>query len=432
MAAIEPPGSPSRVDSPTRPRDPLRPVGATLASPGPLTAFRSPDYRTLYVGTLMTQGANWMQQVAQQWLLYTLTNSPLYLGLVGFARASPMLFISPFGGVLADRLNRRYVMIASQLFATIVAIWQWWLVWQNIAQPWQVLLAAFLTGAAMAVNGPARQAIVPSLVERPVLTSAIALNSAGQNATRVVGPTLAGWLIQAVGLSICFLLQAGGLAWALFTSLRLHVPPTPDSARAGSPLDNLREAFGYIRESPVIGGVLWLAAIPSVFAYSYLSLLPIFARDILAGGSSTLGTLMASNGFGAVIGSVLIAFHGQRPRRGRWIFGLAILYNVLLSAFALSNWLPLSMLALAGCGLAGSAFNSLSNTLLVELAPDELRGRLTSAYMLTWGLMPLGALPAGALAEVLGAQWTVVAFNVICAALLIVLALRNPHLREVD
>jgi MFS family permease len=420
-------------DAPTGPRglDEARPQLRPAGPPaGPLAAFRSREYSMLYSGTMLTNGANWMQQIAQQWLLYTLTSSPFYLGLVGFARASPMLFFSLFGGVLADRADRRWILIIAQAFVAVVAIGMWAIVALGIVEPWEVLVAAFLTGGAMAIIGPARQSLVPCFVERDVLRSAIAINSAGQNATRVVGPSLAGVLIQVVGIAFCFLTQAVGMVLALVSSFQLHCPPVPKEQSRGSPLESLLDGLRYIRDTPAVAAQLWLATIPTIFAYNYLALLPVFARDILHGDSSTFGILMAASGAGAVCGALVVAIRGDQLANGPALVALAVAYDVLLALFAVSTWLPTSLLLLAICGCAGSALNSLNNTILQELVPDELRGRVMAAYMLTWGFMPLGALPAGAAAEFIGAPLTIILSNAICIGLLAWLTIKTPELRR--
>lgn len=399
---------------------------------GILAAFAHRNYRLLWTGTVITQNGQWMQQIALGWLVLELTNSPAFLGFVGFARGIPMLFFSLPAGVLADRMSRKALMMISQAAAALVALVLTVLVFLDMIEPWHVIVLSILGGTAMAFVSPVRQALVPGVVPRDTIANAIALNSAGQNATRIVGPSLAGVLIAAVGTALCFLIQTIGFIWALITSNQMELDETSkqNQAKAGV-VQNVVDGFRYIKSLPVLSGLILMAAVPTVIAMPYLQMLPVFARDVLSIGSTGLGMLMAASGAGALIGALLFAAYGSRIRRqGVFMIATASGFGLCLVAFAFSPWWQLSLLLVALTSCVSAGYMAQNNTLIQLMVADEYRGRVMSVYMMTWGLMPFGTLPMGWLAEHLGAPTAVALHGGVSAVLVLLVAMRLPTLRN--
>jgi MFS family permease len=395
-------------------------------------ALRYPNYRRLWLGSLTTSTGHWMQQVAVGWLALTLTNSAAWVGAVGFARGIPMLLFSLVGGVLADRLDRRRLLIWMQVIAGLLAVLLTMLVATDHITIVVLLVFSFLSGSAMAIIFPTRQALVPGLVERKDLQNAIAVNSAMMNGSRIIGPSLAGIIMGTIGAAGCFALQAAGFGWALLMSLRLQLPERLAPTRQGSPLQSLQEGFQYIGDHREVVALLWLAAVPTIFAMPYLQMLPVMARDVLGTGPEGAGLLLAASGVGALCGSLSIAYLGSIKGKGRWLLTASAVFGVMLGLFSLARSLPLAMFLLALAGAAQAVYMSLNNTLLQTIVPDQFRGRVMSVYMLCWGLMPLGTLPIGVIAQAYGAPVAVALGGAICTAFTLLTAVRRPILRQLD
>ena len=418
-AGLPPAGAPSAGPPPRKP--------ASSRFPG-LAPLGSHAYRYLFVGTALTMTGNFMQMIAQGWLIYDLTSSPTWLGIVSFARGIPMLVLALAAGVLVDRLDRRVVLIAAQGSTALVAVVLALLIFLDAIQPWHVALAAFLGGCFFVLIIPARQALVSATVERSQLGVAIGLMSTAQNSGRVLGPALAGVLIAVLGAAMSFAVQAVGFVMALGCAAMLG-PQPPRATRHGSAFQSLMEGLRYVWEDPTVLALTSLQAIPAFLIMPYNQLLPIFARDILHTGPDGLGILMAANGIGAVLGAVAIVLLPFR-RQGVFLFSSLASFGLLLPAFAASTWMPLST-AIMGLLGAAQAIYLASNTTLVQLAtPDELRGRVMSVFMMTFGLMSLGALPQGFLTDWFGAQAVVSATGFLAFLVVIVFAVRAPAIRR--
>lgn len=400
--------------------------GGVLAG---LRPFSSRAYRYLFVGTALTMMSNFMQQVALGWLIYDLTNSPTWLGIASFARGIPMLFFSLPSGVLVDRFDRRTVLIIAQGLTALVALSLSALIASGLIQPWQVVVAALLSGCLFVVIIPARQALVPATVERSQLSAAIPLMSTGQNAGRVVGPSLAGLLIAGFGAAASFAVQAAGFVLALLCAAMLAPQPTSSRTRQNSAVQNLLEGVRYCWEDRTVLALMALQAIPALLIMPYIQLLPIFARDILQAGPQGLGTLMAANGIGSVLGAIGIVLLPSRRQSFCLFISLGV-FGLLLAAFAVSTWLPLSIGLMALIGVAQSIYLATNNTLIHLTVPDELRGRVMSVYVTAWGLMPLGALPQGILADWFGAPVVAAGTGLLSFLFVVLAAMRAPALRQ--
>ncbi|MCC6179711.1 MAG: MFS transporter [Chloroflexi bacterium] len=419
----------SRPDAGPVPQDaggsaPRRAAGTSVG----LAPFASTSYRYLFVGTALTMTGSFMQQVAQGWLIYDLTDSPTWLGIVSFARGIPMLLLALPAGVVVDRFDRRYVLVVTQALTALIAVALAALIATELVEPWHVAMTALLSGGLFVLIIPARQALTPGTVERSLLSAAIALLSTGQNSGRVIGPALAGLLIAWFGVAASFGVQAIGFVLALICAAMLAPQPGAGLARRGSAAQNLVEGVRYVWGDPTVLALTSLQAIPAFLLMPYTQLLPIFARDILHTGPDGLGTLMTAMGVGAVLGSCCIVALPVR-RQGLFLFTSLTAFGLLLALFAVSAWMPLSIGLMGLIGVAQAIYLATNNTLVQLATPDELRGRVMSVYMMAWGLMPLGALPQGILADWFGAPIVLAGAGLLGCVVILAMAVRSPALR---
>jgi predicted MFS family arabinose efflux permease len=369
-----------------------------------------------------------MQSVALGWLAIVMTDSPAFVGFVTFAAGIPFVTVAPLGGSLIDRFDRRRLMLICQGLAFAIAIVLAVDVIGGFVQPWHLPLAAFLNGSLLALLTPTQQSLVPTLVPREDLTNAIGLMSAGMNMSRVAGPSVAGIVIGAVGIGETFLIQAAAIAVSFLLVIGIILPARPARAAGGQ---GVFDGIALIAKRPDLRGLFLLASIPTLLVFPYIGFLNVFARDILSIGAEGLGLLMAVSGSGAVVGSLLVAAKGRADGVGRLLLGTTVLYGIVILGVALSRslWITLPLIFLGG--VLGSATMSGNNAVIQHRVSDDVRGRVMGAYMLTWGLMPLGALPMGLLAARIGTPGAVAAgaiLSSVCAALL---GYFSPALREV-
>jgi MFS family permease len=395
------------------------------------SSLRHRNYRLLWFGTLFSSSGQWIQQVSLGWLTYQVTGSPFLLGAVNGFRSLPLLLLGPFGGVAADRLDRRRLMLSTQLFLMAVTAVFATLVVTGKAQVWNIILFTLLTGVAWAFNMPVRQSIVPHLVPRQDLMNAVALNSAGFNVTRIVGPSLAGLLIAGIGIAGNFYLQALAYVGVATMVWQMHFPTIPSARNDVSVLRTLAEGGRYVWHHPTLRTQMALALIPVVVALPYVSIMPVFAKDVLHLGPGGFGVLMAAPGVGAVIGTLTVASVGNVPRKAPLLFGSLLALGVALILFSQSRLVPLSILLLVLVGGFQMTYMTTNQTLLQTSTPDEFRGRVMGIYMLNQGLLPLGSLFAGTLADIWSAP---VAGTVMGGSVLLLSALaylRMPAMRAV-
>ncbi len=408
---------------------------STRFGQGMFAALAYRDYRLLWSGNMVTQTGRWMQEVATGWLMLELTDSPAWLGLVGFTRGLPMLLLSLPAGVLADRVDRRKLLVTSQVLAAVLATILAFLVATGLVRPWHVLVLSFLSGSTMSFIFPTRQALVSTLVPRERMANAVAVNSAGQNSARVFGPSLAGVMISAVGTAICFAFQAVGLIGAAIMSFKLRAPSRdPQTAHSrASAAANLLEGLRYIAATPRLKGLIGLAAIPTVLAMPFMQMIPVIARDELGTGSAGLGLLMTASGVGALTGSLTVAALSTRLRSfGNLQIVTAALFGIMVSLFAFSPWMPLSLVLIAITSGVSAVYMSLNNTILQMSVSDEFRGRVLSVYLRSWGLMPFGTLPMGAVAGSVGAPIAVATGGIASTLLVLIIAVRLPAIRRMS
>ncbi len=399
---------------------------------GRLPALASPVYRRFLGTAFLGNVGVWMQVTAQGWLVLGLTDSAAALGVASAAGIAPVLALSLLGGVLADRVDRRRILMSAQFaaaaFAAVLAV----LTTTGRVEYWQVLVLAVLTGSATALSMPAFQAIVSTLVPRAVLGNAIALNAAQFNLSRIIGPVAAGAAIAAGGLAVAFWINAAMLVVVGVVVSRLPLADAAGAGRAQASLwSNLVDGLRYVRGQPTVAVLLALAAVPGLFMLNYLALLPVMARDVLGLGAGGLGVLTAAIGVGALTGSLTVAIVRPSGGSGRLlVLGLAVA-SVALIGYGSSTSVPLSLALLAVLGAAQVAYYATTNTLLQILVPGRLRGRVLSLYILTsFGAIPIGNLAAGALAERFGAPLALAGGGVLTLLVLALIVAAYPPLRH--
>ena len=395
-------------------------------------ALRHRNYRLFFGGQGISLIGTWMTRVATGWLVYRLTGSAFLLGLVSFAGQIPILFLGPFAGVWVDRLNRRRVLIITQILSMLQSFALAILALMGIITVTEVILLNLFQGAVNAFDMPARQAFLVEMVEdQQDLGNAIALNSSLVNAARLIGPSIAGMLIAVVGEGYCFLID--GISYlAVIASLFAMVVAVQSTTRAHeSVLAELREGWDYVRGFRPISSILLLLTVISLVGMPYTALMPIFAGRILRGGAHTLGFLMGAVGVGALIGAVRLAARTTVLGLGRVLPMTAAGFGASLIAFAASRQLWLSLLLLVVTGFCFMQQMASSNTILQTIVENKKRGRVMSFYSISFqGIAPFGSLIAGAAASRIGAPYTLMIGGAICVAGAALFALQLPAIRK--
>ncbi len=405
-----------------------------LGSSQTFAALRHPNYRLWFTGQLVSLVGTWMQATAQGFLIYELTHSPVYLGYVGFAAGGPSLLFSLYGGVLADRMPRRTLLLITQTAMMIVGFIQAGLTFLNVVQPWHIIVLAFLNGVATAFDAPARQSFVLELVTREDLSNAIALNSTMLNLAFVAGPAAAGLAYATIGAAGCFALN--GLSFiaviVALLKMKLCLDCLPNRV-VTSALSQAKEGVYYVAHHPVILTVVGWVGVMSLFGQSLNTLMPDWAVAILGGDATTNGFLQSARGVGALIAALMAASLVQSGRRGQLLTLGGFVFPTVLLIFAALRWLPLSLAALIGTAWGNVLFMNMANMIVQGHTPDELRGRVMSIYVFVmFGATPIGSLLTGALAQLLGAPLTLA----LCAMVILgasgLVWLKAPQLRTAE
>ncbi|HTS18272.1 MAG TPA: MFS transporter [Verrucomicrobiae bacterium] len=393
-------------------------------------AFHHRNYRLFFSGQLTSVIGTWMQQVALNWLVYTLSNSAFTLGWVRFLSAIPVTLFTLLGGALADRFEKRRIVILTESTAMVLAFVLAILVYFRVIKIWQIALLGFLDGITDAFDIPTRQSFVVEMVGKDDLMNAIALNSSLFNGARVFGPALAGVLIGIIGLTGCFFVNSLSYLAIVAAYFAMRLPAAVERFGERKPMwHETAEALRYVRGHRLLRAVISLVTIVSLFGWPYSILLPVFARDVLHTQASGYGYLMAANGVGALFGALTLASLGHSVGRRILFFGGLFGFCIMLAVFALSHVYWLSATALAGSGFFMIIFFATANTTVQTRVPDELRGRVMGIYALAFlGLTPFGSLMAGAIAKATSASFTVSLGAVIClVAGLVSMRLTQPQ-----
>ncbi|MGD2134585.1 MAG: MFS transporter, partial [Gemmatimonadales bacterium] len=379
-------------------------------------ALQHRNYRLFYAGFVVSLLGVWMQRVAQSWLVLELTDSAFWVGAVGAVTFVPVLLFTLYAGVVADRVPRRSMVVVTQTGSMIAALALAALALGGIVELWHVVVLAAVLGTANAFDIPARHALMVDLVGRDDLTNAVALNSSAFNATRVVGPAIAGVLVATVGVGVCFLVNGISYVAVIAALLTLKLPraerPRGLGPSAWSRLrDGFRHVVGDIRTRTLIINI----ATVSIFGLPAMVLLPVMARDVLGYGAQAYGWMMSAMGLGALAGALGLAVFGHRLPRGRLLGWGARIFGLCVALFGISPWLPLSLVILVALGFSMIIMTALTNTLIQTFAPDELRARVVAFYAWAFvGLSPIGAFLAGTVAEWVGTPWTIAGGGTIC------------------
>jgi MFS family permease len=395
------------------------------------SALRYPNYRLWFFGQMISLFGTWMQSTAQGYLVYELTASARYLGYVSFASGVPTWLLMLYAGVVADRVPRRTLLVITQTGMMVLAFVLSALTMLGLVRPWHIVILSALLGACNAFDAPARQAFVLEMVEREDLTNAIALNSAMFNVATVLGPAVGGLVYARFGPAWCFAINGATFVAVIAALLAMRLTPLPRRPTQGGVLAELQEGLRYVAKHSTIRMLVTLVAAVTLFCISFGTLIPAWAVRILGGDATTNGLLVSARGVGALIGALLIASLGRPRFRGKLLSIGSLAFPLGLIAFSMVRWLPLSLLTLLGVGTAQIMVMNLANSLVQTEAADELRGRVMAIYSLVFlGLMPVGGLIAGAVAQEIGEPATVILSALVGLACAVAIQVRMPWLRK--
>lgn len=374
-----------------------------------------------------------MQSTAQGFLIYSLTGSPAYLGYIAIASGIPTWFFTLYGGVVADRISRRTLLVITQTSMMILAFILSVLVFTNTVQPWHILVLAFLLGVATAFDAPTRQSFVRELVSREHMTNAIALNSSMFNMGTVIGPAIAGVTYAAIGPAWCFAINGISFIAVILALIVMKLDNQIIRTVTASAMTELKEGVTYVLNHKVIRGLILNLAFLSIFGTGVIALVPAWAVEVLKGDVRMNGWLLSARGGGALLGTLIIAYVGHRKLRGKlWAWSNLILpFGWIIFSFLTNAPFSLAVTVLIGMSFVSSV--NLTNAMIQTLVSDELRGRVMGIYTLVFfGLTPVGSLLAGVIAQSIGEQITVLGSGVIMLCLALFVAIRMPYLRHVD
>ncbi len=395
--------------------------------------MRYPAYRQYWFGTLASVSGFQMFTASQFWLIHKLEESPLFLGYVGLANAIPAIALNLFGGVFADKLNQRRLIMTTQTIVASLIFLLATLTLTGVVNVWHVLGIAFITGAVNAFDQPARQALYPHLIERKVMTSAVALNSSIWQGTRIVAPAVAGLIIGFAGIAESFYVAgAGFLAMAIVIAM-LSVPRIERGATAGTGRSML-EGVKFIKGNSIFSFLIGMTFFNSFFGMAYVVMMPVFAEDILGQGPSAYGALLSVGGVGALLTTLWLGSQRTFRRKGLLLIGGAVMFGLGVTTFALTSEYvgsyPLAMGIMFFMGVFNSVYMISVMSTLQIMVPDRMRGRVMGFYGMTYSIMPLGGMQAGAIASFTGAPFAIAIGGLAVAAFAIGPALINSRVRN--
>lgn len=412
-----------------------------MFQPGMFGSLGIRDFRFLWFSNLATSFAMQMQMVARGWLIYDMTSSPLALTWVMMSFMLPSFLFSLVGGVIADRLQKKPIIVLSQLLNAGATVILAYIIYVGDVHFWHFIFFGLFNGTILAVSMPARSALIPEVVGELNLVNAMALQSATFNLSRILGPALAGVLIaifaagnttSGEGVGMVFYIIGGLYFIAVISTSMLTDLGAPAGVGKTSPLEDIREGFQYMWADKVVLGLLIMGFVPFTFGFSVSFLLPAFNQDVISGGPDDLGLLMTCIGAGAFFGSMMLARLGDINRKGRVMFYAAYLWAVSVAAFAFSDTLVLAMVTGAATGLFGSVFGALNMSVIQLTVRPNIRGRVMSIMMMTFGLMPMGVIPVSALAEYVGIDVALMFSAVMLAISMLFLGYFFPDLIKID
>jgi MFS family permease len=373
-----------------------------------------------------------MQMLARSWFIYELTGRALLIGVMNLAFAIPMLSFSLFGGALADRIPKRTLLLFSNVLLAIMGVGLAVLITLDLINWWLLVLSGALNGTAMAFMGPARQAIIPELVQPRYLLNAISLGAAQMNITRIAAPGLAGFLIAWMGIETVFWLMGVLAAGAFALNLFLPAIRAVTDARKRTILRDMGQGLLYVKDRPVIRDLLIIAFVASIFGFPINLILPVFTEDVLQIGPGGLGMLVSMSALGALLGSLVLASLGDYRHKGNLMIILTIVFGGAIVLFTMARDFYLAVVALALVGVGQSCRMSLNQTLVQERADPGIRGRVMAVYQMETGLQPLGVLPVSAAAEIFGAPWAMGVSGGIVLIHAVFVLLFQPSIRKLE
>ncbi|HLO32218.1 MAG TPA: MFS transporter [Anaerolineales bacterium] len=361
------------------------------------------NFRLIWSGLIVSNIGTWMQNVANSWLVLQLTNSPLWLGLLGFSFAVPMILIPPFAGAVVDRVHRVRLLFFTQSMQLLNALVLALLTWSGRVQVWQILLNSFIGALLLAFDNPSRQALIPDLVAPRDLLNALSLNSATYTGAALIGPALAGILLEPLGAGTLFFLNSISFLAVIFALAAMRGARTHSGGQHGSLSDTFWKGMKYAWGDRLILALLALSALSAIFGRSYQSLLPAFSRDIWQAGPQGYGYLLAAAGAGALVGAFGLASFRQVPHQGALMLISGLIFSITLAVFSVSPSFALGLVFLFIAGITSTVFSTIIANFIQLSVPNEMRGRVMSLYTVTLiGLPSLGAMGSGAVAEWLG------------------------------
>lgn len=406
---------------------------AGRAWPAGLRSLASANFRLYWSGQVVSLVGTWMQRTAQQWLVYRLTGSALDLGIVSFATFAPFLLLSPVAGLVVDRVDRRRLVLATQISYLLLGALQATLLFTDLIQFWQVVVIAFLLGLTETFEFPARLALIGRVVPPSDLLNAVALHASAFNGARIVGPALAGLLLTSLSEGVVFLVNALSYTPVLLGLLLMRLELDPKPRVNGTALNDLRAGWRFAIGSRRITTLTLIVTAQGVLVLPYMALVSIFAGEVLRAGPSGLGALTTATGVGALAGAVSLIALGDRARRGRWLLVGIGGFAAALAVFALSRSLPLSLAALAVLGWSQVVHHTTSNTLVQVAIPEELRGRVLGLYVWFFGgALPVGSLLLGLAAQQWGAPAALLTTTGVYVAAIAFIVARRPDLTSWD
>ena len=422
-----------------------RTLAAGVQRFGTFHAFQNPSFRLLWPANFASYTSRWMQVTLLAWFVLDLTDSPWKVALVGFYSMAPLLVLGLVGGILADRVNRQRMLVATQATNMVVALAMTVLLLTGREVYWHAYVVMLATGAGWALDNPARRSLILDLVGRSAVTNAVALDSIGQHSSRLVGPLTAGLLIATIGVkggyvivSLIYIIsvlllwllgstvQVKGMARSQHRRRRMSAPPTGLSGLVGK----LWDGFKYVRRSRTTFGVILITVLMNLLLFPYMQMVPVVARDELGVGPSLMGVLMASDGVGALVGGVMIASVPRLTYHGRFFMGGSLVAMSALLAFSFSQSYALSLPALMVLGIGVAGFSTMQSTIVMLVAPEEMRGRALGVVTLAVGAGPIGSLIVGGLADVRGVPFALGLHAAVGLLSIGIVSLMMPALRR--
>ena len=380
-----------------------------------LRSLRYRNFRLLVIGALLSNAGDFMQNVAQSWLVWHLTRSTFLLGVVGFFDSVPRLFLGAVGGAITDRFDRRRLLILTQTLGMMQAVAYWFAVYFDFIQYWHVLFLACILGVVNTLNQTARQSLVNSLVPREDLSNAIALHASVFNLSRILGPSVGGLVIATAGIAGCFFLNALSFLALILTLILMDLPAWDGASRRAGLWNEIKEGYQYLRSNSQMFAIVLLSYVVATIGAPYATFVPVFATNILHVGPLGFGLLMSAPGVGAIGAGLWLASLTSVQPNPFWVCALVLGYGLFLGLFAVSNFFILSLVLLVSVGFCFIAFRASINTSLQSVTPPHLLGRVLSFFFMDRGLWSIGGLMLGGAASMIGIKWTVEIAAVVCA-----------------